>query len=1382
MRLIRAAAAAALALVPLLVPAAALAEENLVTEHALPSGWSVTRDDVDSFAATGAYGDLADLDVDWVGESGVYAYLRHPDDPLVVNGVYEFYTSFEDFAARSDDEMVFVNDGFVDVPGSDEPQETGHEEPYTWTGAQQTTLGGVDAWSNVGTWQNASGYPWTQVQHVYWIPLDGAGIMVRGDVWAMGGDLSPSTPDTMLNDLEAALASLRFNVSGSTAAAAPPVVPGADTGEDEPWRTVTGGAASVAAAGVALAAARARGRTKRGEEEPPPDQPVGHVLQLSTNRVTVSDAHGAPLTAQAYDVFPNGAVRPSSSAVIRLGLPAGVVAQPSTATGALTTTVSQIGEVALGSTITVEARAPMGATTSSVAVAVAGISRIVARLEPAAPLHMGGRATLAATVELLGADAEDPTLDRAAVQRSLTFETSSEWADLSVPTPWGDGAAVAVVVGQPDPTRHQTPPESVPVRVTAYVREKRLTETVQVELAAPPEIDARPDTVTLAAESGASAEVSVWISNSTGTAWHFDTEWREGSRLLATPEIVATGSATATLTLTESAEDLDPGRRQTSATLVVVATADGFETLKREITVIVEREGLFVSRTNVDPSTNAFLVRADGSAVPTEFDLRVYVRDPATDEIVPDIALAQQVEFEPGGEETSVGHAGLRAGGFQVTPAGVRPGNNPSAIFRIHLPNTLPTGSDLVTASLRATVPGYGESAFTAGVPLRLRGVDMEPFSAEWERELQGCRLVIDEFVPLEYRENLRALLNERSLTMGAEGLFVMREQLWTFAHNQIVKERHEHLDEAWWIEQIEGTFEWISWCGDIAMGVASGSYVGVIGMSALGMLKPLLVSAMTTWVNGGSLEDWLSGQATALVGIAEGALTDPDVLMKLTGEKKALAWALFIAYYFAKELYNDPQLSVTNAMKRVGAQLRDEGLVRFLQYIVGMKGVSRKPTADAPTAKPDGPAAKPDGPPPPPPRPRADAPAAKPDGPAAKPDGPAARPDAPAAKPDGPAAKPDAPAAKPEPNAPAAKPDVPAAKPDGSDSKPDAPTAKPDAPAAKPDAPPAKPEGDVPPPEVPPVRDGSPRGRAESMARQLAAETADGGKVSKGTVERILRDPDAMRELKKARPDLWKEFHETRQQIYDGHDRRLVEWIEGNVPEARGRRVEIESFGTKDGVDRDYRAGYVVTDAQGNRRFIELKKEAWAQKSMEIFAEETGGPADGQGARDWAKEHQQLATDMYHGEASVDMADQATVWNEATRSWEKTQVTPNVIMVENGHSTLLDPDGLGKTYETKVAESYYQGNVLDAYRQADKSLHTLECCREGYAMQGYGIKELPPKVQAGMDAIKDVQSGRLTPEQADARMRELDYTGGLPDFMERISGQFAAFKWVRKA
>jgi len=51
--------------------------------------------------------------------------------------------------------------------------------------------------------------------------------------------------------------------------------------------------------------------------------------------------------------------------------------------------------------------------------------------------------------------------------------------------------------------------------------------------------------------------------------------------------------------------------------------------------VIVTQEGLFIDRTNVDPSTGAFPVAADGSARTTAIDLRVFVRDPATADIGP---------------------------------------------------------------------------------------------------------------------------------------------------------------------------------------------------------------------------------------------------------------------------------------------------------------------------------------------------------------------------------------------------------------------------------------------------------------------------------------------------------------------------------------------------------------------------------------------------------------------------------------------------------------------------------------------------------------------------------------------------------------------------
>jgi hypothetical protein len=44
------------------------------------------------------------------------------------------------------------------------------------------------------------------------------------------------------------------------------------------------------------------------------------------------------------------------------------------------------------------------------------------------------------------------------------------------------------------------------------------------------------------------------------------------------------------------------------------------------------------------------------------------------------------------------------------------------------------------------------------------------------------------------------------------------------------------------------------------------------------------------------------------------------------------------------------------------------------------------------------------------------------------------------------------------------------------------------------------------------------------------------------------------------------------------------------------------------------------------------------------------------------------------------------------------------------------------------------------------------------------------------------VQSGKLTTDAAEAKLRSYGYDGGLPDFMEKVSGQFARFKGARKA
>ncbi|MBU2603763.1 MAG: hypothetical protein KKA32_16650 [Actinobacteria bacterium] len=1324
-----AAAVTLVCLTVLLVPSGtAIAADIQSISYDTPAAWAVIEDGPDPVWIQYS---ASDEDIfGWVAYGEVYITGVLPGELPNVQQVPTgdlFFSSYDDFAARS--AAVWYNNQKVSGPSGE-----------FWVGARQTTIGGFDAYVNtfvmrgetfVGQGATNSTMGWQ-----CWVPTDTGGLSVSAMAYVWGHEPDDySQLDPIVSDLEHILASLRFDDSPASGPASPGgenEAPGGDTAGPSsgtsPWRTIVGGLGAVAAAAIAIAGAAASGRAKSGEEEPPPDQPIGYVLQLSAARLTVSEAHAAPLTAQAFKVMPGGSYQPATDAAIVLHLPAGLSAQPSTAYGTLSGAVWQIGPVSPGEGITVEATAPLGSTSAHVPVTAAGESRIVTRLEPAGTVelrtHGGHSVTLAAAVELVGGDAEDPTIDPAVVRGSIVFAETSDWLDISVPADYEDGRAVTVIASQPDPTSMVQPPESAAVRVSAQIGERVLTEVVTIPLERLPEIDARPDRVAFAADSGQTAEVSVWIDNAAGATWRFETEWREGSRPIAVPDIVSTGSATATLTVTENGGDrLDAARPETAATLVLVATADGFEPLRRQVQVVVIQEGLFVDRTNVDPSTGAFGLKADGSATPIDIDLRVFVRDPATGVVAPDIGLAQQALLEVGGREGMPGHAGLRAGGLVVTPAGVRPLNVPSATFRVALERPLPTGGEALPAALRASVPGQDDSTFSTLVSLRLLGVNTDPFSAAWQTELDNCRDVIQKYVPFEYQERLYALVNERSLTMGAEGLYAMRKQLMNFAHDQLMKEAHEHLDSAWWIQQIEDTLDWVSWCGDIALGVASGAYLGVVGSVAIGMLKPLLVSGMETWIRGGSLEDWLLAQSATLTGALEGAATDPDFLTKLSGNKKAIGWALFITYNFAKELCNDPKLSVTDAMTRIGKQLRDEGLIRFLIFIVHLN----------PKGLPAGAKLKPAGSDP-----------AKAPGPDAAKSTPDAR-DAARKQPDGPEKAPEG-SEKPAPEKRA--PEKPA----------------PEKPGAKKPRP-------------------SPTERATSIADDIAAKTADGGSVDRSTTERVMSDPDAMRELRKNHPEAWKKFNETRSKIYEGHDRKLKEWIENNVPEAAGREIVVDPFGNPEGTDRDYRAGYITTDpVTGQRRFIELKKEKWAGKSAEIFAAETGGPTDPAGAKKWANDRQQLATDAHHAEAPVDMADQAKMYNEKTGQWEKTQITPNADMVKAGRSTLLDPKGYGTSYETKVLASHNQGNTLDAYAQAGKAAHSLEDVRKGYDAQGYEVRDLPSQVDAGLGVIKDVHAGKLDAAGADAKLRSLGYEGGLPELMEKVSGQFESLKWARKA
>jgi hypothetical protein len=144
-------------------------------------------------------------------------------------------------------------------------------------------------------------------------------------------------------------------------------------------------------------------------------------------------------------------------------------------------------------------------------------------------------------------------------------------------------------------------------------------------------------------------------------------------------------------------------------------------------------------------------------------------------------------------------------------------------------------------------------------------------------------------------------------------------------------------------------------------------------------------------------------------------------------------------------------------------------------------------------------------------------------------------------------------------------------------------------------------------------------------------------------------------------------------------------------------------------------------------------------------------------------------------------MADQGWVDNPRTGKRERTQVTSNYELTKKGKSTLMDPDGLGKTYETKVANSYHEGNTLDAYRQAEKASHSLTEVRTGYAAQDYKVGKTPPEVLKGMQIIEKVVAGEMKPEVGDAALAEAGLGSNLPEFMQKLSGEFAGLKFAHK-
>jgi hypothetical protein len=335
-----------------------------------------------------------------------------------------------------------------------------------------------------------------------------------------------------------------------------------------------------------------------------------------------------------------------------------------------------------------------------------------------------------------------------------------------------------------------------------------------------------------------------------------------------------------------------------------------------------------------------------------------------------------------------------------------------------------------------------------------------------------------------------------------------------------------------------------------------------------------------------------------------------------------------------------------------------------------------------------------------------------------------------------------------------------------------------------------------------------------------------------------LKTDPAAMRSLKNAPANVRQAFNQIEGSIYRVHDQAVINHVEGITTLKNGqpapwvgKTIKVDDFRTPGAngqvdplsinTDRDYRVLYQNEKGQ----WIEVPRQYWQNFSTEQFANASGytpdklrqiaspadlkvwqnwNPAEHNGQtldqamkEKWQELHQQLATDKYHPEASIDFSDQARIQGELS------QVGQNIKDVKQGQAVLQDAERLGMMYNEK-ADAYLRldsamnpgGNKLEAAAQLNKGIGMLDDVRKGYQQLygGFGqnapIGKLSPRFQKAADAIKSLApfDKTITPEQitqVENQLKELGFGTGanpgnpLKDFKEALDAQFQSLKTV---
>jgi hypothetical protein len=539
---------------------------------------------------------------------------------------------------------------------------------------------------------------------------------------------------------------------------------------------------------------------------------------------------------------------------------------------------------------------------------------------------------------------EEPT-------QAITFSvaTGGKYVKLGEVALAGDFAAVDVFGVSPDEAG--TPPEKVVIKAKCSFNKKRYTANFRLAFEAEAELVVAPAKLNFLSKSGESGECSVQIKNTGPDPWSLHLEadhWAEGICSFSLEDISDKGDKAKLKVLEDDRETVTGSKTDhyTKGRLTVTGT-NGDKELSDYTEVYIWREGLFRMESNdEDRETGDIIVKADkseqGEMKKSIFDLRYMRWNESTKSLKCDTEIFATDDFTFGTPEPkdAGAEAILETSNITFAYDGARPSNLPSGKFLVNIDKVIPgKRGERFRFDVTATVDS-GEDFYDVTIPFAISPAFLSEGAADWQKEYDYCKKIINEFFPESRKAAKLAELEECKHYMGAADLKQYRKETWSVAYDIVMKQKESYDSDAAWFDWAIYVTEWVQWLNDRAFNTVVSTLTGPLGAVVAGQCKELiqdliakyvLVKATDTWTD--ICYDLLYSRFSSLFGTVVDSkyFSEPSLGKKWIGMYFMYRWT----YHWAFDYEGKERKGCFEGLRSACADLTGVGMEEYMKPFI---------------------------------------------------------------------------------------------------------------------------------------------------------------------------------------------------------------------------------------------------------------------------------------------------------------------------------------------------------------------------------------------------------------------------------------------------------------